>query len=74
MTKGGLRLSRWHELRDESHTFLQEAATTLAPLAGLSANALAHLREDWIEPPDDHAPAPPPASHRVKRYEPTDHT
>lgn len=39
----------WNRLYAQADVLLQEAAITLAPFAGLTANALAHLQSDWIE-------------------------
>jgi ribosomal protein S25 len=50
----GFTPDEWQEIRGEGLSFLQNAATTLAPFGSLSANVLAHLREDWITFREDH--------------------
>lgn len=45
--------SKWIDLYNISDTLLQEAVVTLAPFGGLTANALSHLREDWIKWKED---------------------
>jgi len=47
--RGGYTPERWQELRKQSSSYFQEAITTLTPFAGLTANALGHLRTDWID-------------------------
>lgn len=46
--KPGLSPSEWQQLREKEHSYLEEAVTTVTPFTGISANALAHLRDDWI--------------------------
>lgn len=46
-------VEKWMELRSEATTFLQEVAVSITPFSGLSSNALAHLRSDWITWKDD---------------------
>lgn len=50
----GYTPERWQELRKQSSSYFQDAITTLTPLAGLTANALGHLRADWITWRDDY--------------------
>lgn len=46
-------VKEWIRLRSKSTTFLQDVAVTIGPFSGLSSNALAHLRSDWITWKDD---------------------
>jgi len=39
----------WKSVYSQANSLLEEAAVTLAPFGGLTANAVAHLRSDWIE-------------------------
>ena len=48
MSRRGHTPEEWQELRKQSSSYFQDAITTLTPFAGLTANALAHLRTDWI--------------------------
>jgi hypothetical protein len=48
MTERGYTVKQWQELRQQELSFLENAVTALAPFAGLTSNALAHLREDWV--------------------------
>lgn len=45
----GFGPDKWRKHYSQADNLLEEAAVTLAPFAGLTANALAHLRSDWIE-------------------------
>lgn len=38
----------WTELHSQATSYLQKIVVTLAPFGGLSSNALAHLRDEWI--------------------------
>lgn len=38
----------WKSLYSQADSLLEEAAVTLAPFGGLTANAVAHLRSDWV--------------------------
>lgn len=40
---------KWSELHSQANGVLEEAAVAVTPFAGLTANALAHIRSDWIE-------------------------
>jgi len=51
--KSGLSPTEWQQLRQKEYSFLEEAVTTVTPLTGISSNALAHLRDDWISWKDD---------------------
>lgn len=46
--KPGLSPSEWQQLREKERSYLEEAVTTVTPFTGISANVLAHLRDDWI--------------------------
>jgi len=51
--KPGLSPTEWQQLREEEHSYLEEAVTTVTPYTGISSNALAHLRDEWISWKDD---------------------
>lgn len=38
----------WLQLRDQAQTLVEKLVITVAPFSGITANGLAHLREDWI--------------------------
>jgi hypothetical protein len=42
------QIKQWESVRGKDLSHLQEAITTLAPFGGLTSNAIAHLRNDWI--------------------------
>ena len=44
----GYTPTEWKQLREGDLSFLADAATAIAPFSGLSSNALAHLRKQWI--------------------------
>lgn len=49
-----LTLTEWEALWNRSHhAFLSRAVVAVTPFSGISSNALAHLREDWISWRDD---------------------
>lgn len=47
--KKGFTIDEWQEMTHQQLSFLERAVVNLAPFASLSANAMAHLRKDWIE-------------------------
>lgn len=51
--KPGYTVEQWQEMRQEDLGFLENAVTSLTPFACLSANALAHLKSDWIDWQDE---------------------
>lgn len=51
--KSGFTPSEWQQIVNQQRSYLQNAVITITPLTGLSANALAHLRREWIEWRDD---------------------
>jgi len=57
----GLSPREWQQIREKEHSYLGEAVTTVTPFTGISSNALAHLRDEWISFEDDlvriHIPA-----------------
>lgn len=54
MTKKGYTVTEWQQLRDTDLSFLGEGITAVGPFAGITSNALAHLRDDWISWREDH--------------------
>lgn len=44
---------RWNDLRSQADSFLHDVGVNVTPFSGLTANAVAHLRSDWIEWRDD---------------------
>lgn len=59
---------KWRRLYSQADGFLEEAAVTLAPFGGLTANALAHLRSDWIEWGDEFVIIQIPAEAECNRW------
>lgn len=45
----GFTVDEWQEMIDQQLSFLERAVINLAPFASLTANAMAHLRKDWVE-------------------------
>jgi hypothetical protein len=41
--------SEWRKIRAQPLPFLEDAVSSVTPFSGLTPNALAHLRQDWIE-------------------------
>jgi len=66
--KQGYTVSQWQEMRADSLTYLKDAITSVTPFAGLTANALAHLREDWVSWRDDHVEIAIPAEASCNEY------
>jgi hypothetical protein len=52
--KKGYTPQEWQELRKQSSSYFQDAITTLTPFAGLTANALGHLSDEWITWKEDY--------------------
>lgn len=44
----GYTIKEWQQILDGELSYLGRGISTLTPFAGLTSNALAHLREDWI--------------------------
>jgi hypothetical protein len=68
--KQGFRVEEWQRMADKDLSFLERAALFLGPFACLTANAIAHLREDWIEWRDNRVritvpPEAPPNSYHL---------
>lgn len=66
--KLGLSPSEWQQLREKERSYLEEAVTTVTPFTGISANALAHLRDDWISWRDDFVHIIVPAEDSCNNY------
>jgi hypothetical protein len=66
--KPGLSPSEWQQLREKEHSYLEEAVTTVTPFTGISANALAHLRDDWISWRDEFIQIIVPAEDSCSNY------
>ena len=47
--KKGFTVDEWQEMTDQQLSFPERAVVNLAPFASLTANAMAHLRKDWVE-------------------------
>lgn len=47
-------IEEWKDIRNQDLTYLQDGVTSLAPYGGLTTNAIAHLRDEWIEWRDEH--------------------
>jgi len=47
--QAGFTVDEWQEMTDQQLSFLERAVVDLTPFASLTANAMAHLRKDWIE-------------------------
>lgn len=45
----GFTVDEWQQMTDQQLSFLERAVVYLAPFASLTANAMAHLRKDWVE-------------------------
>ena len=45
----GFTVDEWEQMTDQQLSFLERAVVYLAPFASLTANAMAHLRKDWVE-------------------------
>lgn len=52
--KPGLTVVEWERIRERDLTYLKDAVTAVTPYAGLTSNALAHLRDEWISWRDSH--------------------
>lgn len=48
MTGPGYTVDEWKQIRAGDLSPLEEGISTLVPFAGLTTNALAHLKRDWI--------------------------
>lgn len=66
--KPGLSPSEWQQLREKERSYLEEAVTTVTPFTGISANALAHLRDDWISWRDEFVQIIVPAEDSCNNY------
>lgn len=51
--KRGFTVKEWKQLRSDATSFSQEAVTAVTPFSGLTSNALAHIRNDWLIWEDD---------------------
>jgi hypothetical protein len=47
-TKQGYTVNQWQQMYNQDLPFLQNAVVSITPFSGLSANALAHLRNEWL--------------------------
>jgi hypothetical protein len=47
--RAGFTVDEWQQMTDQQLSFLERAVVYLAPFASLTANAMAHLRKDWVE-------------------------
>jgi hypothetical protein len=54
MASEGYSFREWREIRERQSTFIEDIGTGLGPLAGVTSNALAHLKRNWITWRDDH--------------------
>lgn len=66
--KPGLRPKEWQQLQTGNRSYLATAVTSVTPLTGLSANVLAHLRDDWISYRDDFLTITIPAKDTCNEY------
>jgi hypothetical protein len=46
--KPAYRVEEWKQMQDSGLSFAQKAVSSVTPFTGLTANALAHLRDSWI--------------------------
>jgi len=66
--KQGYTVQQWKKMRDDDLTYVKDAITSVTPLAGVTANALAHLREEWVSWRDDHVQIRIPAEAPCNEY------
>lgn len=66
--KPGLSPSEWQQLREKERSYLEGAVTTVTPFTGISANSLAHLRDDWISWRDEFIQIIVPAEDSCNNY------
>lgn len=66
--KQGYTVQQWQKMRSNNLTYVKDAITSVTPFAGLTANALAHLREDWVSWRDEHVQITIPAEASCNEY------
>lgn len=66
--KQGYTVQQWKDMQDDDLTYVKDAITSITPLAGVTANALAHLREEWVSWRDDHVQIRIPAEAPCNEY------
>jgi predicted transcriptional regulator len=69
--KPGFSVKEWEAIREQDLSFLQDAATVIPPFAGLTSNALAHLRDDWLTFRDEYIRIKVPTQASCNSYKST---